>query len=201
MQLWLSIVTCPLRTTAIPSRAEFIHTEKTYRDSPCKEGQSSGFGYKNMTLLCWTGHQIPRHIPITPPYPSHQVFTGSHIWAQLHSMSLLGETLWISRCLIKHLRKGKQFCWVKDKRCRKQNFKKKKERKKKTVSTSSDYLELYMFTAMYNWQKVARISSSWLGQKYKISYANWPKKEMNSERLLKKHILNLPGRLKEKSSL
>lgn len=37
--------------------------------------------------LVW--HGIPRHTPITPPYLSHQVFTESHAWAELHPISLL----------------------------------------------------------------------------------------------------------------
>ena len=148
----------PIKDHWAPSRAEFTGTEKICRAcQKAQKAQSSGFGLKkknDRVSLVW--HGIPRHTPITPPYLSHQVFTGSHAWAELHPISLLRRLNYQMFNKTSGEKKS-GFCWVKVKQCRKQNLK-----KEKTASTSSDYLELYVFIVIYNWQKVARIRSSQL---------------------------------------
>ena len=152
-------MTCPLRTTAMPTEQN-SHVQR----NPAEMGlcawepqgaQSSGCGVKTKPCFIGPGIKHPGTHSFLPEIP------GVYWITQLGTKAFYDLLRRLNFQVFNKI-SGKTVLLSKGQAMLEANLKKKKK-KKKTISTSSNYLELCMFTAIYDWQKVARLSSSWLG--------------------------------------
>lgn len=107
----------PSRTTATQNVAELICTEKICRGVPCKKRGMLENSSSKLQLWIHKCHHVLLHgtLKHTGTFQSllnHQMFTGLHILAQLHSVNLLRRPFELTTYFSKTSGKTAQFLFV-----------------------------------------------------------------------------------------